>query len=133
MAKLQLLCHRLIARQVGLMEIIQQATAFPDHFQQAASGTVVLEVLLQMLGQVINPLRQKGHLNVRRPGVLIVQLKASDRLSFFHIIYQINSIFLQKQSLELGQQTVKLFFGPFRAIRFLITDGHGSTRIKTLC
>jgi hypothetical protein len=46
---------------------------------------MVLDVLLQMLGQVIDPLRQKGNLHVSGPSVLLVQLKARYRLSFFHI------------------------------------------------
>ena len=85
MAKLQFLCNRLIAGQVGLMEIIEQATALANHLQQAAAGTVVLDILLQMLGQMIDPLGQKGHLHVRGTGVFVVQLKARYRLSFFHI------------------------------------------------
>ena len=85
MAKLQLLCHRLIARQVRLMEIIQQTPPLRDHFQHAASGAVVLDVFLQMLSQVINPLRQKGNLHVCGASVLVVKLKARYRLSFFHI------------------------------------------------
>jgi len=85
MAKLQLLCNRLIARQVGLMEIIQQTTALPDHFQQAASGAVVLDILLQMFSQVINPLSQQGDLHVCGASVLVVKLKARYRLTFFHI------------------------------------------------
>ena len=76
MPKLELLCNRLIAGQVGLMEIIQQPAALADHFQQTAPGAVVLDVLLQMLSQVINPLGQKGNLYVRRPSVLFVQLKS---------------------------------------------------------
>jgi len=75
MPELQFLCNQLIARQVGLMEIIQQTPALPDHFQQATPGTVVLDVLLQMLGQVINSLGQKGDLHVRGACVLIVKLK----------------------------------------------------------
>ena len=85
MPKLQLLCNRLIARQVRLMEIIQQTPPLRDHFQHASSGAVVLDVLLQMLSQVINPLSQKGDLHVCGPGVLLVKLKARYRLSFFHI------------------------------------------------
>ena len=84
MAKLQLLCNRLIARQVRLVKIIQQATALPDHFQKATTRAVVLDVLLQMLGQVIDALGQQGHLHVGGPSVLVVQLKARYRLSFFH-------------------------------------------------
>ena len=94
MPKLEFLCNRLIARQVGLMEIIQQTAALPDHHQQTAAGAVILEILLQMLGQVINSFSQKGDLHVCGPSVLIVKLKARYRLSFFHIKLSIRSILL---------------------------------------
>lgn len=69
------------------MEIIQQTPALPDHFQQATTGTVVLDVLLQMLGQVIDSLSQEGNLHVCGACILIVKLKARYRLTFFHILY----------------------------------------------
>ena len=85
MPNLEFFCNRLIAGQVGLVEIIQQTAALSDHFQQTAPGAVVLDVLLQMLSQVINSLGQKGDLHVGGPCVLVVKLKARYRLSFFHI------------------------------------------------
>jgi hypothetical protein len=95
MAKLQFFCNRLIAGQIGLMEIIQQATALANHFQEAAAGTMVLDVLLQMLGQVINSLGQKGHLHVGGTCVLVVKLKTRYRLSFFHMFLPI--LFMNSQ------------------------------------
>jgi hypothetical protein len=92
MPKLQFLCNRLIAQQVGLMEIIQQTPALPDHFQQTAPGTVVLDVLLQMLGQVIDSLGQKGDLHVRGACVPFVKLKTRYRLSFVHVFLSIHSV-----------------------------------------
>ena len=94
MAKLQLLCNRLITRQVGLMKIIQQATALRDHFQQATAGAVVLDVLLKMFGQMIDALGQKSDLHVSGPCVALVQSEPCYRLSFFHI--SIRSIFFER-------------------------------------
>ena len=91
MPKLQLLGHRLIPRQVRLVEIIQQAAALADHLQQAAPGTVVLEILLQMLGEMINALGQKGDLDIGGACVAFMQLKTGYRLAFFH--NSIRSIF----------------------------------------
>ena len=95
MPKLQFLCNRLVAGQVGLMEIVQQTAALSYHLEQAAARTMVLDVLLQMLGQMVDPLGQERHLHIRGPGVLFVKLKARYRLSFFHIsIRSIQSILL---------------------------------------
>jgi hypothetical protein len=83
----ELLGDRLITRQIGVMEIIQQRAPLTDHFQEATAGAVVFAVLLQMLGQVINSLGQKSDLHVSGPCVLLVQLESCYRLSFFHILY----------------------------------------------
>ena len=40
------------------MEVIQQATALADHFEQAAPGTMVLNIGAEMLRQVVDSLRQ---------------------------------------------------------------------------
>lgn len=107
MPKLQLLGHRLIARQVGLVEVIQQPAALADHFQQTAPRAVVLDVLLQMLGQVVDALGQKGDLHVRGACVLVVKLKSRYRLSFFHIVLSQSS--MQNQFKE-GPGTCKALF-----------------------
>jgi hypothetical protein len=86
-AQLEPLGDRLIARQIGMMEIIQQATALADHDQEAAAGAMVLDVLLQMLGQMINTLGQKSDLHVGGPCVALVQPEPCYRLSFFHILF----------------------------------------------
>ena len=74
-AEFELLGDRLIARQVGIVEVLQQSAPLTDHFQEAAAGAVVLVVLLQMFGQMINSLGQKSDLHVSGPCVLFVQLK----------------------------------------------------------
>jgi len=102
MPKLQFLCNQLIARQVGLMEIIQQTPPLPDHHEQATPGTVVLDVLLQMLGQVINSLGQKGDLHVRGACVPFVKLKTRYRLSFFHIFPSVHSVIKEQFRYEAG-------------------------------
>ena len=107
MPKLQFLCNRLIARQVGLMEIIQQTTALPDHFQQAASGAVVLDVLLQMFGQVIDALGQKSDLHVGGPCVALMQPEPCYRLSFFHILFDQYSL---NRQFRIESPTCKVLF-----------------------
>jgi hypothetical protein len=89
-AELELLGDRLIPSQIGVVEIIQQPTALADHLEQTTAGTVVFDVLLQMLGQVIDTLGQKSDLHVSGPCVLFVQLEPCYHLSFFHILISIN-------------------------------------------
>ena len=83
--ELKLLGDRLIARQVCIVEVFQQSAPLTNHFQEAAAGAVVLDIFLQMFGQVIDALGQKSDLHVSGPCVLFVQLKPRYRLSFFHI------------------------------------------------
>ena len=117
MAKLELLCNRLIARQVRLMQIIQQATALPDHFQQATTGAVVLDVLLQMLGQVVDPLRQQRDLHIRRSGVFLVQLETVNGLNFrFH-----NSNSIVRSKFKVCEN--KFIHTPCKALFGAILDG----------
>ena len=65
MPQLQLFGDCLITREIGLVEIIQQTASLRDHFQQATAGAVVLDALLKVLSQVVDPLRQQGDLHIR--------------------------------------------------------------------
>jgi len=84
-AEFQLLGDGLVAGEIRGVKIIQQAAALAHHFQEAAARTMIFDVLLQMLGQVVNPFRQKRHLHISRPGVALMDLKTAYGLSFFHI------------------------------------------------
>src|SRR2546426_3716283 len=57
------------------VEVIQQTPALPDHHEQSTPGAVVFDVLLQVLGQMIDALCQQGDLNIRRPCVAFVSSK----------------------------------------------------------
>jgi hypothetical protein len=90
--QLELFGNRLVARQIRMMEIIQQAAALADHDQEATAGAVVLDILLQMFGQVIDALGQKSDLHVSGPCVALVKSEPCYRLSFFHISISINNV-----------------------------------------
>ena len=55
------------------MQIVQQPAPLADHFEQAAAGAMVLDVALQMLRQMVDALREQGHLHVGRAGVAFMQ------------------------------------------------------------
>ena len=40
-----------------------------------------------MLGQVVDPLGQKGDLHISRPGVALMNLEPCYRLAFFHSLF----------------------------------------------
>ena len=74
-AKLQLLRDRVIAGRVGLVEIIQQTAALTHHFEQTTPRAVVFQVLLEVLGQMVDTLGEQRDLHVSGTSVLLVQLK----------------------------------------------------------
>ena len=83
-AEFELLGNGLVPGQVGGVEIIQKTPALADHFQEAAPRAVILDVFLQMFGQMVDPFRQKGHLHISRPCVALMYLEPFNRLAFFH-------------------------------------------------
>ena len=85
MPQFQLLGDRLITGQVGVMQIVEQPAALADHHQKTTTGGVIFLVALQMLGQMVDALREQGNLHIRRSGIPLVQLKISNRFRFcFH-------------------------------------------------
>ena len=85
LAQLELFRHRLVAADVGVLQVIEQAAALADHHQQTTAGAVILFVALQMLGQMVDALRQERDLHIRGTRVLGVRLKLFNRLRLcFH-------------------------------------------------
>ena len=62
----------------GALVSAQQATALTNHFQQAATGMMVLFVGFQVFGQIADPFGQDGNLYFRGPGVLFVDAVGFD-------------------------------------------------------
>ena len=91
-AEFQLFGDGLIAGEIRGVKIIQQAAALADHFEEAAPGAVVFDVLLQMFGQVVDPLGQKGHLHISGPCVTLMDLEPCNRLAFFHILQSLFNV-----------------------------------------
>src|SRR5665213_1343788 len=60
----------LVTRTVNLLEIVEKAAPLAHHLEQAPPGMIVLEVALEVLGQVGNPLGKDRDLDFRRTGVL---------------------------------------------------------------
>src|SRR5512137_1164272 len=68
-ADAELLDQVFVARFVGATQIIEQLAALAHHLEQPATGMVVLDVGLEMLGKIVDALGQNRHLDFRRPGI----------------------------------------------------------------
>ena len=64
----------LVAGEIGVAQVIQQAPALADHDDQAPARVVVGLVALKVPGQVLNPLGEEGHLNLHGTAILFVLL-----------------------------------------------------------
>ena len=85
LAELELLGNALITADVSRVEIIQQTPALAHHHEQSAAGTMVFFVLLQVLRQVIDALREQRDLHISRACVPFVELKIAYRFGLcFH-------------------------------------------------
>ena len=58
-----------VALQVGSLQVAEQATALADHLQQATAGVVVLAVVAQVLGELVDALGEQRDLDLGRAGV----------------------------------------------------------------
>ena len=71
-AQAEALDERAVALDVGVLQVVQQATTLSDEQQQSAAAVVVVLVLLQVTGQVRDAAGQQV-LNTLRPlGALVV-------------------------------------------------------------
>jgi hypothetical protein len=77
-SQVQLIDQFLIAIRLRPAQIIEQAPALGDHFQETATRRMIFGVALQVFRQLRNPVRQQRDLHVRAAGVLPVQLELLD-------------------------------------------------------
>src|ERR687893_1677854 len=68
-AQAEALDQRPVAPDVDLGEVVQQVAAAADHQEQAAPGVVIMLMLLEVLGEVDDPLGQQGHLRLWGTGI----------------------------------------------------------------
>src|SRR5699024_8572237 len=60
-----------VAVDVNLLQVPEEATALADEEQQTTTAVVVVLVLLQVLGEVLDALRQQRDLDLGRTGVTL--------------------------------------------------------------
>src|SRR5947207_1186438 len=67
-----------VALEALLLEIVEQPAALTDDLEQPAARVVILRVGLEVLGQVVDPLRQERDLDLGRTGVAFVGRELGD-------------------------------------------------------
>ena len=75
-----------ITIDVLVVEILQELTTATYQLGQRTSGTEVLVVLLQVLGEVLNAIGEQGYLALNRTGVFGVLAVLTENLSLFSLI-----------------------------------------------
>ena len=60
-----------VTLDVVLLQVCKQVSSVADHLEKAAAGMVVLLVELQVLVQVVDPVRQQRDLHFGRTGVAL--------------------------------------------------------------
>ena len=74
--------HIVIAVDIALLEIIQQASTLAHHLEQPAPGVIVFDVSLEVSSQLVNSLCQQRDLNLRRTCVGLVRLVLRNNPNF---------------------------------------------------
>lgn len=85
MAKLELLGDGLIARDVRIVQVIEQPPALADHHQKSTARAVVLVVALQVPREMVDAFGEQRNLHIGGPSVFLVQLELCNGFRFgFH-------------------------------------------------
>src|SRR5262245_4970208 len=68
-ANVQLSDQGLVTTLVGTSEVVEKLTPLGHKLEQPTPGVVVLDVALEVLGQIVDAFRQDRDLHFRRPGI----------------------------------------------------------------
>src|SRR5438270_1475799 len=74
--------QRPITLHVVVADVVEQAATTADEHQESPTTVVVLLVDLQVVGELVDALRQQRDLHLRRPGVGVVDFVLADRRGF---------------------------------------------------
>lgn len=83
LAQTELLDQCAVPFQVLAHEVVEQSASLTHHHEQATTRVMVVLVLFQVFGQVVDPLGQQCDLNLGATRVLLVLAELADDLSLF--------------------------------------------------
>ena len=64
------------------LEVVQQFAALADHLEQSATGVMVFDVRLEVVGEPVDASRKQRNLNFRRTGITSCALMLGNDLRF---------------------------------------------------
>lgn len=76
----ELLDQSAIAPHVVPAQVVEQPSPLPDQEEEATAGVMILLIHLEVLGELLDPLREDGDLDLRRTCVSLVELVLADDL-----------------------------------------------------
>src|SRR5207245_6786376 len=106
MAETQLVDELPIAFQVHALQVLQQAAALADHFQEAALPMVVLGVRPEVIGQAVDPLGEQRDLDRGGARVAVVQPVLPDRRRLVVHLFRLPN-YRDRSTLGAQRQNVK--------------------------
>lgn len=65
----------LISLNIPLLQILEKPPPLPDKLEETKAGVVILNMDLEVLGEVFDPLTQQGNLHLRRSGIGVMESK----------------------------------------------------------
>src|SRR4029453_1179376 len=68
-AQAELLDEGAVALDVLSLKVVEESPALTDELQEPATRVVILRMRPQMLGEIVDPSREKGYLHLRRTSV----------------------------------------------------------------
>lgn len=95
-----------IAFNVNLLQISEQIPSVTDHLLETTAAMEVLWIGLQMLGQVVDAVRQNRNLHFGRAGIALMSCILLDHTEFFFFLHDAFSPFC-KFNVSLSDRRVK--------------------------
>jgi hypothetical protein len=75
--------QRPVALDILTLEIAQEPAPLAHQLEQPTARVLIVLVVFEMVGEVIDSFREDGDLDFRRPGVLLAPTVVSDDLRFY--------------------------------------------------
>lgn len=72
-AQTETLNQRTVTLNVDRLQVLQKALAATNEEKQTTTGVVIVLVILEVLGEVVDAMRQKRNLHLGRAGVTLAQ------------------------------------------------------------
>ena len=82
-AQAKLFHDRAVARDIFLLKIAEQISSVTDHFQHAAAAVMILWIVLEMLVERVDAIRQNRDLHLGRARVALMRRISRDNFLFF--------------------------------------------------